>query len=383
LRHDAKLGTTEMKVAIAHEWLVSYAGSERVVEQLLHLFPDADLFALVDFLPDHQRGFIQHKQVNTSFIQNLPFARQHFRQYLPLMPLAIEQLDLSGYDLILSSNHAVAKGILTRADQLHICYVHTPIRYAWDLQQQYLQGAGLDRGLKAVIASLILHYLRLWDLASANRVDQYIANSKYVAGRIQKTYRRSAQVIYPPVAADQFECDRPRQDFYLTVARFVPYKRVDLIVKAFTQLGLPLVVIGDGPNWQQVRSLAGPNIQLLGYQPDAVVKTHLEACKAFVFAAEEDFGITTVEAQAAGAPVIAYGRGGSAETIIAGETGIFFAEQTVDSLVAAIAEFATHSWSAERIQEQAKQFSQARFREQMTAYIQQHWHDFQLRNGIQ
>ncbi|MBW4554144.1 MAG: glycosyltransferase family 4 protein [Aphanocapsa sp. GSE-SYN-MK-11-07L] len=372
-----------MKVAIVHEWFVSYAGSERVVEQLLHLFPQADLFALVDFLPEQQRGFIQGRPVKTSFIQNLPWAKKHFRQYLPLMPLAIEQLDLSGYDLILSSNHAVAKGILTRADQLHLCYVHTPIRYAWDLQQQYLKGAGLDRGLKAVLASLILHYLRLWDLASAHRVDVYVANSRYVAARIQKTYRRTADVVYPPVAVNQFECDRPRQDFYLTVARFVPYKRVDLIVEAFTQLGFPLVVIGDGPNWQQVRSLAGPNIQLLGHQPDSVVKTHLETCKAFVFAAEEDFGITPVEAQAAGAPVIAYGRGGVAETVIAKQTGIFFAEQTVDSLKAAIAEFARLAWSAQQIRQQAEQFSVQRFRDQMMALIQSHWQDFQQRNDIQ
>lgn len=373
-----------MKVAIVHEWLVSYAGSERVVEQLLHLYPEADLFALVEFLPQELRFFIADKPVKTSFIQNLPFAQRHFRQYLPLMPLAIEQFDLSGYDLIISSNHAVTKGVLTRPDQLHISYVYTPIRYAWDLQQQYLQGAGLKKGIKAMVAGLILHYLRLWDLASADRVDEFIAISEYVSRRIAKTYRRQAAVIYPPVAVDQFQPYSQRQDFYLTVARFVPYKRVELIVAAFTELGLPLIVIGDGPNWKQVQALAGSNIKLLGYQSDAVVKSHLETCKAFVFAAEEDFGITPVEALAAGAPVIAYGRGGVAETVVPGKTGLFFEEQSVESLILTIKQFEAHPhlWQTDQLRQQAEKFSQQRFREQFATYVDQAWKRFQLRNDL-
>jgi glycosyltransferase involved in cell wall biosynthesis len=373
-----------MKVAIVHEWLVSYAGSERVVEQLLKLYPEADLFALVEFLPPELRFFIADKPVKTSFIQNLPFARRHFRQYLPLMPLAIEQFDLSGYDLIISSNHAVTKGVLTRPDQLHISYVYTPMRYAWDLQQQYLEGAGLTQGIKAILAGVILHYLRLWDLASADRVDEFIAISDYVSRRIAKTYRRESAVIYPPVAVEQFQPDRPRQEFYLAVARFVPYKRVELIVAAFKQLDLPLVVIGDGPQWKQVKALAGSKIKLLGYQSDAVVKTHLETCKAFVFAAEEDFGITPVEALAAGAPVIAYGRGGVTETMIPGKTGLFFAEQTVESLISTIQQFETdpQDWPTAVLRQQAEKFSQQRFRTEFAAYVDQSWKRFQPRNAL-
>lgn len=366
-----------MKVAIVHEWLVSYAGSERVVEQILNLFPTADLFALVDFLPPELRSFIQNKPVQTSFIQNLPFARGKFRQYLPLMPLAVEQLDLSRYDLILSSNHAVAKGVLTRGDQLHLSYVHTPMRYAWDLQQQYLQGTGLSRGMRGAIASGMLHYLRLWDAVTAQRVDHFVANSGFVARRIAKTYGRSAQVIYPPVAVENFQADKPRQDFYLTVARLVPYKQVDLIVAAFTQLGLPLVVIGDGTEWAKVKAVAGKNVELLGYQSDAVVKDYLETCKAFVYAAEEDFGITIVEAQAAGAPVIAYGKGGARETIQAGKTGLFFREQTVSSLVLAVKQFEAESnWCSELIRQQAEQFSQHRFRQEFSSFVEQCWQEF-------
>ena len=367
-----------MKVAVVHEWLVSHAGSEKVVEQILALYPEADLFSLVDFLPDKLRDFIQHKPVATSFIQNLPWAKQHFRQYLPLMPLAVEQFDLAEYDLVISSNHAVAKGVLTRPDQLHISYVHTPIRYAWDLQQQYLRQSNLNRGLKGAIAQAILHYLRLWDVASANRVDCYAANSKYVARRIWKTYRQRAEVIYPPVAVDRFNAEAQRQDFYLTVSRFVPYKRVDLTVKAFNHLGLPLVVIGDGPGWQSIKALAGKNIELLGAQPDAVVGDYMQRCKAFIFPAEEDFGITPVEAQAAGTPVIAYGKGGATETILPGETGLFFSNQSVESLVEAVQTFelGDYQFNPNRIRQNAERFSVNHFRSSFKAFVDQSWINF-------
>ncbi|MGB3672092.1 MAG: glycosyltransferase, partial [Phormidesmis sp.] len=225
------------KIAIAHEWLVTHAGSEKVVEQILNIYPHAHLYSLVDFLPPDQRSFIQNKSVTTSFIQDLPFAKRAFRNYLPLMPLAVEQFDLSDYDLIISSHHAVAKGVITRPDQLHISYVHTPLRYGWELQHQYLQQAGLTTGIKSTLTRAILHYLRLWDVSSANRVDRYVANSRYVARRIDKTYRRPAEVIYPPVDTQRFRADAVREDFYLTVSRFVPYKRIDLTIAAFNQLG--------------------------------------------------------------------------------------------------------------------------------------------------
>lgn len=369
----------DLKVAIAHEWLDTYAGSERVVEQILNLYPHADLFSLVDFLVTDERWFIHHKAVTTSFIQRLPRARKHFRQYLPLMPIAIEQFDLSTYDIVISSHHAVAKGIVTRADQLHISYVHTPIRYAWDLQWQYLEQAGLKRGIKGLLTRLILHYLRLWDTSSANRVDCFVANSRYIARRIWKTYRRSAQVIYPPVAVQRFRCDRPRDDFYLTVSRFVPYKRVDLTVAVFTRLGLPLVVIGDGTERSQLERSAGPNIQFLGYQSNAAVTDYMERCKAFVFPAEEDFGITPVEAQAAGAPVIAYGRGGVAETVIHGKTGLLFHRQTVDDLASAVINFekGLNLLASDRIRQHAERFSETRFRQEFQQFLDDVWLRFQ------
>lgn len=373
-----------MKTAVVHEWLVTYAGSEQVCEQMLQIFPEADLFSLVDFLSEDLRFFIQNRPVSTSFLQGLPFARQHFRKYLPLMPLAVEQLDLSGYDLVLSSNHAVAKGVLTRADQLHISYIHTPVRYAWDLQQQYLQEARLNRGLGAIAAQTILHYLRLWDLATASRVDHFLANSQFVARRIRKTYRRDATVIYPPVAVERFRPDQPRDEFYLTISRFVPYKRVDLTVTAFQQLGLPLVVIGDGPDWKRVQAIAGHNIQLLGRQPNAVVEDYLQRCKAFIFPAEEDFGITVVEAQAAGAPVIAYGRGGVTETVLPGKTGILFPRQTVECLVQAVRDFEAQStpFAIEDLRQNAERFTPERFRQEFFRFVDQRWTEFRGQDGL-
>lgn len=371
-----------MRVAVVHEWLVTHAGSEKVVEQILKLFPDADLFSLVDFLAADQRYFIQHKPVTTSFIQHLPFARRHFRQYLLLMPFAIEQFDLSDYDLIISSSHAVAKGVITRPDQLHISYIHTPMRYAWEFQHQYLQQSKLGWGLKGIIARSTLHYLRLWDLASANRADVLVANSHYIARRIQKTYRRSANVIYPPVDVQRFRADVPRENFYLAIARFVPYKRVDLIIEAFAQLGYPLVVIGDGTDCDRMRHLATPNITLLGHQSNTVVADYLQRCKAFIFAAEEDFGITPVEAQAAGAPVIAYGKGGAVETVVPYQTGLFFPAQTVESLIATAKEFETlpNPMSAAAIRQQAEHFSDTQFRNNFLQFIQQTWSEFTIQS---
>lgn len=374
-----------MKTAVVHEWLVTYAGSEKVCEQLLLLYPEADLFSLVDFLAGHQRHFIQHRSVHTSFIQQLPWANPHFRQYLPLMPLAIERFDLSSYDLVLSSHHAVAKGVITRADQLHISYVHTPIRYAWDLQQQYLQGAGLNRGMKALLVQPLLHYLRLWDVACANRVDYFIANSRYVAQRIWKTYRRRATVIYPPVAIDRFSPDCQRDEFYFTLSRFVPYKKVDVIVAAFTQLGLPLVVMGDGADRVRLQAIAGANIQFLPPQPDAVVVDYMQRCKAFVYAAAEDFGIAAVEAQAAGAPVIAYGRGGVTETVVSGKTGLLFEEQTAASLVNAVQQFelGVPLVAPAYRRQQVERFAPDRFQRQVSQFIEQKWAIFRRDDGVQ
>jgi len=333
-----------MKVAVVCDWLVVYAGAERVLEQILKLYPEADLFCLVDFLPNDRRDFILHKKTNTSFIQNLPFAKTKYRSYLPFMPIAIEQLDVSAYDLVISSSHAVAKGILTGPNQIHISYVHSPMRYAWDLQHQYLKQAGLQRGLKSWLARAILHYMRMWDYRTANGVDHFIANSRFIAKRVKKVYGREATVIYPPVDVSAYTLCEQKEDFYLTASRLVPYKRVDLIVEAFTAMPeKQLVVIGDGPEFGKIKKKAGANVTLLGYQPFDVLRDKMQKAKAFVFAAEEDFGIIPVEAQACGTPVIAYGRGGVLETVCGGETvnptGIFFYRQDIPSICAGVKQF--------------------------------------------
>ena len=329
-----------MKIALVHDWFNEYAGSERVVEQILECYPEADVFSIVNFLPKEQQFFLKNKKIRTSFIQNLPFARKAFRKYLLLMPFAVEQFDLTDYDLVISSSHAFAKGVITHSNQLHISYVHTPIRYAWDFQFQYLKNSNLEQGLKSIIARYMLHKIRLWDYRTANGVDFFIANSKYVSLRIWKTYRRESEVIYPPVNIDVYNFNSKKDNFYLTVSRMVPYKRVDLVVRAFSQMpDKKLVVIGDGPELNNVRKLAAKNIEILGYQTSSIVKEYMEKAKCFVFAAEEDFGIVSVEAQACGTPVIAYGRGGATESVINNETGIFFKNQNVEDIINAVKYF--------------------------------------------
>jgi glycosyltransferase involved in cell wall biosynthesis len=371
-----------LKIAIVHEWFVTYAGSERVVEQILNLFPHAHLFAVVDFLNDSQRGFIQNKPVKTTFIQKLPFAKTKFRQYLPLMPLAIEQLDLSAYDLIISSSHAVAKGVLTSPHQLHISYVHSPIRYAWDLQHQYLKESNLERGIKSWIARWILHQIRIWDTRTANGVDLFVANSEFIARRIQKVYRRSATVIYPPVDLQNYTLCEQKQEFYLTASRLVPYKRIDLIVEAFSQMGdRSLIVIGDGEQMAKIRAKASSNIKFLGHLEPEALREYMQKARAFVFAAEEDFGITPVEAQACGTPVIAYGRGGVWESVRGLDcdrpTGVFFAEQTVVSIRAAVLEFERNSdrISPTTCHENAMRFSTERFQAEFSQFVEKAWRD--------
>jgi len=375
-----------MKVAVIHEWLVDYSGSERVVEQILKIFPDADLFAQVEFLPPDLQFFIQNKSVKTSFIQKLPLAKKKYRAYLPLMPLAVEQFDLSGYDLVISSAHAVSKGVLTGPDQLHISYVHSPMRYAWDLQHQYLRESGLDKGPKGWLAKWLLHKMRLWDVRTAHGVDAFTANSRFIARRIRKVYGREATVIYPPVDISAFTLREDKEDFYLTASRMVPYKKIDLIVEAFSRMPeKELVVIGDGPDFQKVKAKAGGNVTLLGYQPFEELRDHMQRAKAFVFAAEEDFGIIPVEAQACGTPVIAYGKGGALETVRGPEhenpTGLFFPEQTVESLMDAVCRFERESerFKPADCRRNAVRFSPERFREEFFSFVEKEWELFQGR----
>jgi len=373
-----------MRIAIIHEWLVTYAGSERALEQILAIYPDADLFCVVDFIDNQQRDFILGKKPTTTFIQHLPKARSKYRSYLPLMPLAIEQLDLSNYDLVISSSHAVAKGVLTGPDQLHISYVYSPIRYAWDLQHQYLKEVGLDRGVKGWLAKWILHKIRLWDSRTANGVDSFIAISHFIARRIRKAYRRESTVIYPPVDIHAFTQVDNKESFYLTASRMVPYKRIDLIVEAFSKMpDHRLVVIGDGPDFDKVKAKAGGNIEILGYQEFGVLKDYMQRARAFVFAAEEDFGIIPLEAQACGTPVIAYGKGALLETIrgLASHeepTGVFFKSQTVESIRDAVEYFERNmeGITPEACRRNAERFAPEIFRESFARLVEGEYEKF-------
>lgn len=368
-------------MAVVHDWLVVKGGAERTLECILECYPQAEVFTLVDFLPATQRGFLNKRAVHTSFLQRLPLARRYYRHYLPLMPLAIESFDLSGFDVIISSSFCVAKGVLTGPDQLHISYVHSPVRYAWDLQHQYLRQHGLGHGLRGLLTRKLLHDLRVWDVRTSNGVDCFISNSQFIARRIWKTYRREAEVIYPPVDTEFFHCGQSsREDYYVTASRLVPYKCTQLIVEAFAQLpDRKLVVIGDGPEFERLKRIAGPNVRMVGHQTVAAVREYLQRARAFVFAAQEDFGIAPVEAQACGTPVIGYGSGGLTESVLEGRSGVFFSEQTVESLVGAIRHFERRPvrYGAAEIRASALRFGAERFRQQFRACV-----DEQLRAPV-
>ncbi|GGP23735.1 glycosyltransferase [Silvimonas iriomotensis] len=371
-----------LRVAVICDWLFEYAGSERVVEQILLCYPQADVFAVTDFVPPEQRGFLQGKPVKTSFIQRLPLARTRFWYYLWLMPLAIEQLDVSGYDIVISSSHAVSKGVLVGPDQLHISYVHSPLRYAWDMQNTYLVQSGMDKGLISAAARYMLHKLRLWDARSANGVDHFIANSGFIRRRIAKAYRREATVIHPPVDIDGFSMVEKKGDYYVTVARLVYYKHVQTIVRAFAAMpDKKLIVIGEGPERKQIETLATPNITLAGFLSAEELRRTIQGARAFVFAALEDFGIAPVEAQACGTPVIAYGKGGTAETVRDGQmvhpTGVLFAEQTPQAICDAVARFETLDIQPQDCRAHAEQFSATHFRKRFRQFVEARWQTFQ------
>ncbi|HHP1333474.1 glycosyltransferase family 4 protein [Klebsiella quasipneumoniae] len=379
----------KLNIGIVADWLVTFAGAERVIAEFLELYPEADLYAVIEFLHEENKKFIHNKKVNTTFIQSLPWAKKKYQNYLPLMPLAVEQLDVSGHDIILSSSHAVAKGILTGPDQLHISYVHSPIRYAWDLQHQYLREAKLEKGIKSLFAKIILHKMRIWDYRTANSVDHFIANSHFIARRIAKIYGRKAEVIYPPVDVNRFNVKDKKNDYYLTASRLVPYKRIDLIVEAFSTMpDKTLVVIGDGSEMNKIKSKASRNIEILGYQPNEVLVDYMQNAKAFVFAAEEDFGITPVEAMACGTPVIAFGKGGALETIRPlGEsepTGIFFDSQLVSAVVTTVETFENniHMFTSDNCRKQALKFSADRFKHELQMSIQKQWETFSSNKKI-
>lgn len=366
-----------LKVAIVHDWLTVFAGAERVLAEMLQCFPQADLFCVVDFMPEAERGFLQNKAVHTSFIQNLPKAKSYYRQYLLLMPLAVEQFDLSSYDLIISSSHAVAKGVLTGPDQTHLCMCYSPLRYAWDLQHQHLNEAGLNTGIKGWVAKWMLHKMRLWDVRTANGVDYFAAISQFVAKRIWKTYRRQSRLIYPPVDLQRFQLFASKENFYVTVSRLVPYKKIDLIVAAFAEMpDKTLLVIGDGPDFKKINKRRAPNIQLLGQLPTEKLVGYVQRARAFIFAAEEDFGIAPLEAQACGTPVIAYKKGGAQETLQGLEhahpTAVFFETQSIDAIKNAVRQFDENvaRFDPQRIRDNVMRYSPQRFRSEFKAFVE-------------
>ena len=377
------------RLALVHEWFTprSTGGSELVVREFDQLFSQrgiqADLFALVDGESRRPGSWLEGRSIRTSFIQQLPWGVSHVQQYLPLLPLAIEQLDVGPYPLVLSSNHLVAKGVITGPEQLHVSYVHTPVRYAWDQMHAYLASSALARSPLGPLIRWQLHLLRQWDQLSSSRVDVLVANSRFTAARIWRCWRRPAAVIHPPVAVERFRSDQPRGDAYVSLCRLVPYKRVDLVVEAFNRTGLPLVVIGDGPERQRLEAMARPNVRFLGRCSSAEAARWLETCRAYVYAGVEDFGIAPVEAMAAGAPVIAYGAGGlldSVRCLMAGEanpTGLLFPEQTPASLAAALEQFeAQRLWKqlpAEGQRCWAELFAPERFRARMAELLERSW----------
>lgn len=382
----------DARVAVVHEWLYTYAGAEKVLENILQLFPQAELYSLIDFLPQSQRQFLGGRKVRTSFLQRMPLVRRKHQYYLPLMPLAMERFDLSSYDVVISSSYAVAKGVLTGPNQLHLCYCHSPVRYAWDLQHQYLQQWRMNQGVRGLVATGILHKLRIWDHVTSNGVDRFFANSQFIAKRIWKTYRRRSTVVYPPVDTNQFQPGDIRSDHYVTVSRIVGYKRIDLLVDAFRQMpDRKLVVVGAGEDLDKIRAAAPSNVTFLGRAHDDILKATLQQARAFLFAAEEDFGISPVEAQACGIPVIAYGRGGALESIRgvwSGEmphrdpTGVFFPTQTVPAVVDAVRFFEAHQalFHASSCIENSRRFAPVVFKRKFLDLAESSWQAFQIRD---
>lgn len=396
-----------MRVALVHDWLDTWRGGENVLAETIGIFHNADVYSLVDFLPDEWRERVAGKRVTTSFLQHLPFARSRFRHYLPLMPWAIESLDVSGHDVVISTAHAVAGGVRTGSDQLHISYCFTPMRYAWDLSDQYLAVSGIGRGPAAPLVRALLSYLRRWDLKASKRVDRFVGISEYIRDRIRRCYGRDADVIYPPVDVDYYtpgsDVAPPAQrDYYVTASRWVPYKRVDAIAGAFRALpDRRLVVVGDGPEARHVREAAEglANVNFVGEVPRDELRGLLRGARAFLFAAEEDFGILPVEAQACGTPVIAFGKGGATETVIPviadaraaipsalspqlanfEPTGAFFFEQTPEAIAAAVVDFDRHiaaDIDPAACRTNAERFSAARFRQEMRTYVTNAYGEF-------
>lgn len=368
-----------MKVAIIHDWLTGMRGGEKVLEVFCELYPDADLFTLI-YVPGSTSSIIESMNIKTSYLQKIPGIAKRYRSFLPLFPHAIEGFDLRGYDLVLSSSHCVAKGIIPPPTALHISYIYTPMRYVWDMSQEYF-GRGKTGRLKRIAVGIIAHYIRMWDVTSSSRVDRFVAISKHVADRVEKYYRREADVIYPPVDCDKFVLSEKIEDFYLIVSAFAPYKRVDLAIKAFNKLEIPLKIIGSGQEERELRRIAGRNIEFLGQQDDSVLREYYSRCKALIFPGEEDFGIVPLEAMASGRPVIAYGKGGALETVRGSgdkPTGVFFFEQTPDALIAAVKTFEDNQgrFNPSDIRNHALKFDRELFKERIKTFMSERYKEF-------
>lgn len=357
-----------------HDWLTNMGGAERVIMNFKEIYPDAPIYTSI-YNPEKMDNAFRNFDIRTSFIQDKKSAKENHQKYFPFMPMAFESFDLNEYDIVLSSSTCCAKGVITNPETMHICYCNTPMRYGWEFYYQYANDSKMNP-LKRKFLKYFINYMRLWDNVSSNRVDYFIANSENVANRIWKHYRRESVVIHPPVRAKFYNVSEIDEDYFLIVSRLVPYKKVDLAVQVFNELGLPLVIIGDGSERDNLEHQAKSNIKFLGRQPDNVLKQYYSKCRAFIFPGEEDFGITPLEAQASGRPVIAYGKGGALETVIDRQTGLFFYEQTVDSLKDAINTFLKNKFDKSSIRKHAESFDEEIFKKKIREYISESYDDF-------
>lgn len=361
-----------MKVAIVHEWLTNMAGSERCIVNFKEIYKEAPIYTTM-YNPNNLDKELQNIDVRTSFLQK--WVKKGHQKFLPLMPFVFENFDLSEYDVILSSNSSCSKGVLTNSQTMHVCYSHTPMRYAWEFYHDYINDSNMS-GFKKNLLRIFMTFMRVWDRLSADRVDYFIANSENVAKRIWKYYRRESVVIHPPVRCKLFNISNVDGEYYFILSRLVPYKKIDLAVEVFNQLGLPLVIIGDGSELDSLKKMANDNIIFLGKQPDEVVKKYYSECKAFIFPGEEDFGITPLEAMASGRPVIAYRKGGALETVVEEKTGVFFDDQTPEDLVKAIKKFENITFDKKEIRKYAENFDESVFKRKIESFINEKHNEF-------
>ena len=356
------------KIAIVCDWLTNMGGAEKVILSLHHLFPDAPIYTTL-YDPKRTEGF-EKALIYTSFLQRIPYSQKKHPLFLSLMPMAVESFNLDAYDVVISSSHAVAKGVITKPETLHLCYCHTPMRYAWEPWELEYRLQGFPGFMHSSIQKRI-HKLRLWDRLSADRVDHFVANSRYVAQRIQKYYRREAEVIHPPIHVEDYSSGNP-SDYYLMVGRLISYKRFDLVIKTFAKNGLKLKIAGAGPDEAELKKQATNNVEFLGRVSDQDLKKLYQECQALIFPQLEDFGITPVECMASGRPVIAYGHGGALDSVIDGMTGILFQEQTPEALQESLERFQNVSWDSKQIQQHAQQFSETTFQEALLSSLTAH-----------